>query len=218
MAKKKKTNPAVNAFILLCIVAIPVLFFLVDFISEKLLATAPYVLVGIIVIASTVYTAMTSGLLYDYFESDAPWYRFIPFIGELTLMDGQWTTPGLITYGIGFIFLALSQLPYSLLSSLGHSFALSFPFYATMAAFGVLVIAQIITGIGMTKLMGVLADEWEEHMDGEIGSIKSLAILSFIPIVRVIAIYAINKPLSTMVTFYEMSIDDDDDMALEVED
>lgn len=134
------------------------------------------------------------------------------------MMDVKFLKIGTPLYILALLFLGLSRLPYSVVSFLGQELALVFPFYATLIAFGFLGAIQIVKGIGILGCIKMVSDEWEDQMHGSLGFIKSFGWLGFIPFVRVMAVYGLNKPLSTLVTFNNTTISDNDDVVLEEED
>lgn len=218
MAKKKNNNFGMSIGILLVIIGIPLLFVLSSMGTSWLATTAPYVMVAVIAVFAAIYTGMTSSLLWDFYEEQAPWYRWVPCFGELTIMDSKFLKIGGILYIPALVCLGLSQLPYSVLSFMGETIALNFPFYMMVLAFIFLGIIQIVKGIGIMDCTKTIASIWEERNSTSSGFIKRFGFLGFIPFVRVVAVYALNKPLTTMVTFNEETISDDDDVELSEED
>lgn len=214
----KKNNPATRALMLLVIVAVPVLFVLAIVSTEALVNIAPYLLVVVIAVIMGIYSGITSGLLYDYFEVSAPWYRWIPCYSELTLVDSKFLAIGSVFYVVAIIFLAISRIPYSVSKVLGDTVALSLPFYATVVALLFLLAVQIVKGIGILGCYKTLEVEWEEKMNTTLGFIKTFSWLGFIPFVRVLAVYGLNKPLSTLVTFNDITVSDSTDVELEEDD
>ena len=219
MAKKKNgINPAAKGAVLATIVGVPLVFALVSFGTSKLLDIAPLVLIPVCAVAAAVYNGITCNLLYDYCEVRRPWFSFIPCYGELALMDSLFLKIGSVLYIFVVVSLVLSRLPYTALSFLGQNLAVRFPFWATFVAFVFLFAIQVVKGIGILGCIKMVSDEWTEKMSGTVGFIKSFGWLGFIPFVRVMAIYGINKPLSTLVTFNDITISDTQDVELEEED
>lgn len=218
MAKKRNGSPATKGLILLGVLAVPVVFVLAAMGTNFLMDSAPYALIAVLAIAIAIYTGTTCNLLYDYCETKRPFYSFIPCFGELAMMDVKFLKIGTPLYILALLFLGLSRLPYSVVSFLGQELALVFPFYATLIAFGFLGAIQIVKGIGILGCIKMVSDEWEDQMHGSLGFIKSFGWLGFIPFVRVMAVYGLNKPLSTLVTFNNTTISDNDDVVLEEED
>lgn len=216
MAKKRKNqnNPAARAMILLVAVGVPLLFVLASVGTRGLIERAPYLLLVLCAIVMGVYVGYTSGLLYQFYEVSRPWYCFTPCYGELALMDSKFLKIGSIFYVVAILFLGLSRIPFVVLKGLGENLAISFPFYCTVVAFIALAGVQVVKGFGLVDCMKTVSSEWEEHMNTSLGFIKSFCWLGFIPFVRVIAIYAINKPLSTLVTFNEITVSDTTDVEL----
>lgn len=216
MSKKnsKKGNPGARAAILLVVVGVPVLFFAVSKGTAGIMDWAPYIVALILLLLATVYAGLTAKLLYDYYNVEAPWYRFVPCFGELTLMDSKYLKIGGIFYALAVIAFGASRLPYDMLKFMGDNLAISFPFYATAVTFVMLIIVQVIKGIGLAGCMHVISLEWKDKMNGSLGAIGLFRILGFIPFVRVLSVYAMNKPLSTLVTFNNIHQNDSNDVVL----
>lgn len=216
--KKRNGSPATKGLILLGVLAVPVLFVLAAMGTSALMDVAPYALIGVLAIAIAIYTGITCNLLYRYCETSPAWYAFVPCYGELAMMDSKFMRIGTPLYILAILFLGLSRVPYSMLSFLGQDLALVFPFYSTLIAFVFLGVIQVVKGIGILGCIKMVSDEWEDQMHGSLGFIKSFGWLGFVPFVRVIAVYGLNKPLSTLVTFNNTTISDNDDVVLEEED
>lgn len=215
MAKRNQTNFAMSIGILLVIIGVPALFALSVVGTNWLSDVAPYILVVLIAILAAVYTGMTSTLLWNFFEESGPWYRWVPCFGELTLMDNKFLHIGGIAYIPAVLCLACSQLPYAITSVLPQSIALNYPFYMMALALICLLVIQVIKGIGIMDVTKTIAELWEERNGTSAGFIKRFGFLGFIPFVRVVAVYALNKPLTTMVTFNDETISDSGDIELE---
>lgn len=222
MAKRRNTantiSPAARLAVLGSIVGIFGLFAAVAFGTAELMDTSPFLLIPVLVLGSTVYTVITSNLLHKYFEVRAPFIRFIPCYGELTLMDNKFLKIGTIFYGIAIVALLCTRIPFNIARVVSEDFAFSLPFYCMVVALIALLAVQIIKGIGLLGCVKIIVAEWNEHVGGSIGIIKSLAWLGFLPFVRVVAMYALNKPLSTMVTFNSITVSADESVELEEED
>ena len=214
MSKNNQTSPAVRFLILGVIVGLPALFVLADKGTSYLVEVAPYAIILVMAIAAAAYSGYTSSLLYRYYEGKAPWYSWVPCFGELTMMDGKYTKIGTPLYVAAIALLVLSRMPYSVTSIFGQAFGLHFPLVMTVLAFVVLAAIQVIKGIGLVGCMKVLEDEWKEHTHAELGLIKSFAFFGFVPFVRVMAMYALNKPLSTMVQFNSVTVSDSSEVTL----
>lgn len=214
----KSTNIASSVGIVCAVVGIPTLFILSSFATSWLSGIAPYVLLGIVVVLIAGYNSITSKLLWDFYECEAPWYRFIPCYGELTIMDSKYRKIGTVLYIIALVFLGISALPYGILSSVVGSIAIDIPTYAMLLAFVFLGILQVVKGIGLIDCVNTIAGIWEERNHYSSGFIKRFSLLSFLPYVRVLAIYGLNKPLSTMVSFNNETVSGDDTVELVEED
>lgn len=209
--KSRGISPAGKVAILLAIFGVPILFFASSYGLSLVFEIAPAALIGVLVVFATVYTAYTSKLMYDFYDVEAPILRFIPCVCEVTLVDMKWHVPCYICYGLAVIFLGLSQLPYNLLKILGEGFALNASFYFTVIAIIFLAIIQVIKGIGLMQTMKDIGVEWKRQVHADVGVLNKLTPLGFIPFVRVIALYSLNKPLSTLVSFMGATVDDSDD-------
>lgn len=213
MAKKKQNNgisPAGKLAILLVLFGLPLAFFLSSWGLSRLYEIAPLAIVGVLVVISTAYTAYTAGLMYKFYETPAPVLRFVPCVCELTMIDIKYHTPCYILYVIAIAFVGATQLPYSILGTFGQEFATSAPFYFLIVALFVLLIIQVIKGIGMVGCMKDIAEEWHKQTRADVGVFSKFTVLAFVPFVRVMALYAMNKPLSTMVTFMGTTQSDGD--------
>lgn len=215
--RRKNGNPATKAVILLAVIGIPAVFVLAAMGTNIIADRAPYLLLTILAVAIAIYTGITCNLLYDYCETKRPIWSFVPCIGELAMMDSKYAKIGTPLYVVALIFLGLSRLPYSVFSMFGTNLALVLPFYLTLLAFVVLGAIQIVKGLGILGCVKMISSEWQSQMHGELGFIKSFGWLGFIPFVRVMAVYGLNKPLSTLVTFNETTISTDEDAGLEEE-
>ena len=210
----KKGSYTASLWFLAIIIVIPAIFFASSFLGDKLLSLSPIVAVCVIAVVASIYTSYVSGLLWSFLEYDAPIVRFVPCFGELTLMETKYMTAGTVFYIIAAIFFGLTFLPYSVLSFLGTEMAMNMPFIFMVIAFISLGAVQIIKGIGIMNCTSNIAEIWEDKIGSDAGFIKRFGFLGFIPFVRVLSIYALSKPLSTMVTFMGETISDDSDVDL----
>lgn len=209
--KAQGISPAGKVAILLAVFGVPALFFASSWGLSQLFELAPMYIVIALGIFAMIYTAYTAKLMFDFYELQAPILRFVPCICETTLIDVKWHLPCYILYALAVLAGVASQLPYSVLKVFGDTVALNAGFYCTVLAIIFLIGVQIIKGIG---LMGTIKDvgaEWYQQTHADMGAISKLAFLGFIPFVRVIALYSLNKPLSTMVSFMEVTVNDTDD-------
>lgn len=213
MAKRKTTNqqgmnPAAKVAVLLAVIGVPALFFASSYGLSILFDVAPIVVLIIAVVICTAYTAYTSTLLYKYYEVPAPISRFVPCLCEVSLIDVKYHLPCYILYALAVIFGGASQLPFSVWSIVGETLAFNAPFYCMVIALAMLLVIQVIKGIGLMGCIKDISSEWEEQVHTTAGAVSKLAFLSFIPFVRIIALYSVNKPLSTMVSFMGVVADD----------
>ena len=214
MNKNNSTSPAVKLLILGVVFGLPIFFVLANKGTALISDVAPYAIIVVMAVAAAFYSVTTANLLYKYYETSAPWYAWLPCVGELTLMDGKFTKIGLPIYGAAIVFGLLAFLPYSVTSVFGESIGLHFPVFMMMAAMICLAAIQVVKGIGLLGCMKVVSDEWKEHTGSEVGFIKYFAFLGFIPFVRVMATYSLNKPLSTLVQFNNVTVSDSTDIDL----
>lgn len=204
MAKKSSQSgmsPAAKTAIMLVCLGIPALFFGTSYGLSKLFEVAPALVVAVVVIVATAYTSYTGKLLYTFYGVKPPIVRFIPCFGELTLIDVMYQPAGFILYVFAGIMLVCSQLPYAVLSIISPNFATVAPFWFMVAALLLLAVIQVLKGIGLTGCIKDIAAEWEAHTHVDTGGLIRFAPLCFLPFVRVIAMYSLNKPLSTLVSF-----------------
>ena len=201
-------SPVGKVAILLVIFGIPLLFVFSSWGLSRLFEIAPYAVVGVVILIATIYTAHTVKLMYDFYQVSPPLLRFIPCICETTLIDVKYHMPCYILYLGTVIFLVLSQLPYNVMRIFGEGIALSGAFYFMLIAIVLLTAIQVIKGIGLARCLKDIESDWKKINHTDLGAIDRMIILGFIPFVRVIALYSLNKPLSTMVEFMNVSIDD----------
>lgn len=223
MANRKKRqegiSPAGKAAILCVIFGIPLLFVLSSWGLSQLYDAVPYAIVLVLLVLCTVYSARIARLMYTYYEVDAPVIRFVPVIGEVCLLDIKYHLPCYIGYAISVLFLVLSLLPYDVLKIFGTGFATNASFYLMLVAIVVALAVQIIIGVGLMHTMKDIAEDWKKQVHADVGAISKFSFFGFIPFVRVIALYALDKPLSTMVDFMGVTSEDaeEDDGFIEEE-
>lgn len=214
-------SPVGKLAIIAVLFGVPILFFSASWGLDVLAQRAPLAMVAIIVVVSTVYAAHTSTLLYNYYEVDPPIIRFVPLLGEVTLMDRKYWTITYILYGVVAVLVLIAFLPYSVASILGEWFVENHTFMFMAIALVVLLVIQLIKGVGLTGCINDIAADWEAQTHSDVGFIKRFSLLSFVPFVRVVALYGMNKPLDTMVTFMNVTVSDaegDDGPLYEAED
>ena len=126
-------------------------------------------------------------------------------------MDSKFTKIGAALYLVASVFLAITQIPYGLLKMLPHAVAINAPFVSMVITLVVLAAVQVVKGVGLWSCMKSVNEEWETYMGVDMGLLYAFTIFGFIPFTRVLTIYALNKPLSTMVTFNDITAEDTDD-------
>ena len=201
-------SPACKTAILLVLFGVPLLFAGASWGLDKLFEVAPWVLVAILVLTATAYTARTSGLLYRYYNTQAPVLRFIPCLCELSLIDQKYRKPCYILYALAIVMALLAVVPYSAAKVLGDWFVNNHTFAFGMLMGVVMVGVQIVKGIGIAGCIKDVAEDWYQQTHSDVGLIKRFSPLGFIPFVRVVAMYSLSKPLETMVSF--MGVDSED--------
>lgn len=216
--KQQGIDPVVKLIILLAIFGIPILFLGMSWGLFQVFEIAPWLIMLVFAVFYTSYVSMTAKLLYDFYESDRPIATFIPFIGDLWIIDSKYRVPGLVLYFVSILFGILTFLPYSVLSILGQDFALSASFYFMLISILCLAVVQGIKGIGLISCLNDIGKDWCRIMQTSLGVIGVFKVIAFIPFVRIIAIYAINKPLSAF-SFQELTVNSgNDDVAFVADD
>lgn len=202
MAKKRTgVDTGTKAMVFLGFLGIIVLFVGMVFLTDVLASVSTYISLALFVVVITYYTSDAVALMYDFYETDRPIGRFIPFICEFYLLDVKLRRICYSLTGLVIALVVLARLPYSVKAVFGESFALSSSFYLMFAALVILVILEITIGVGLISTIGDICNDWRRIVKTDVGSIKRLSIFAFIPFVRVFAIYALRKPLDTLVTF-----------------
>ncbi len=201
-------SPAGKIAVLLVVIGIPLLFAGASWGLDILFSVAPGVAILILLVVATAYTAHTSHLLYEYYDADAPITRFIPCICELTLIDRKYRLPCYILYLLALLMGFGVFMPYDLAKILGRGFAEWHTFWFGAAFFVVMIALEIVKGIGIAGCLHDISNDWYEQTHSDVGFIKRFTPLGFIPFVRVIALYSLNKPLDTMVGFMGVNVND----------
>lgn len=214
MARKNMSagiSPAGKAAILAAIFGIPLLFVGASWGLDILFQLAPWAGVLVLILVATGYTAHTASMLYAYYESVPPLIRFVPCACETTLIDRKYRGPCYILYALAVLMAVGVALPYEISSKLGRSFAEWHTFWFGVAFLAVMAILQVIKGIGIAGCMQDVAEDWYQQTHSDVGLIKRFTPLGFIPFVRVIALYSLNKPLDTMVNYMSVNVSDVDE-------
>lgn len=211
MARKNSSggiSPAGKVAIILVVFGIPLLFAGASWGLDMLFSIAPWAVVVVLLLAVTAYTARTSRLLHEYYEADPPLWRFLPCFCELSLIDRKYRGICLILYALAAVMIAGVVMPYSIASMLGRGFAEFHTFWFGVAFFVIMIVLEAIKGVGIAGCMNDICEDWYEQTHSDVGLIKRFTPLGFIPFVRVIALYSLNKPLDTMVGFMGVSAAD----------
>lgn len=201
-------SPGGKLAIILVLFGIPISFFGVSWGLDWLFQVAPWTIVAILLVFATIYTARTSGLLHKYYDAQAPILRFVPCLCELTLIDQKYRGISYILYSLAAVMVCGAFMPYSIAKVLGAGFAERHTFWFGVAFAVVMVVLEAVKGIGISACMKDVADDWYQQTHSDVGLIKRFTPLGFIPFVRVIAIYSLNKPLDTMVAFMGVNVND----------
>lgn len=201
-------SPGGKLAIILVVFGIPILFFAASWGLDQLFQMAPWVGIAVILLIATAYTAHTSSLLHRYYDVDPPVLRFIPCLCELSLIDRKYRGLGFIMYALAGVMACGALMPYSVASILGESFVEWHTWWFGVACLLCLAVLQVVKGIGISGCMNDIAEDWYQQVHVDIGLIKRFVPLGFIPFVRVVALYSLNKPLDTMVTFVGVNVND----------
>ena len=208
--KKSSVDPKSQLMLLFILVGIPACFIVFSILSDKLMSMAPVAMVGLLVVATAIYTAMTARMLYKYFGGSAPWYSYIPCFGETTIADSscvKWSIP---FYALAILFGVLTIVPANVFSFLPGTLEMRMPVYFVFAAVLMLVSVQIVKGIGIYNCCKFLDGECVDKLGTDIGILRVLSALAFVPFVRMVALYAVNTSLTKLVVFAERTISDTD--------
>lgn len=217
MSRKPMDSAISKVAVLGSIVAGVGLFIVMLFATDKLFTSYPYAVLVILLAISVFLVSQTVSLLYDFYDAPKPIGRFVPIFGELYLLDTTYRSVVLGMY-IGVVaFVILGAMPYNIKSVLGEWFALHSSFYMFLIAFAIIVISQIVYGIGLINTMNDISKDWARLVKTDLGSLRHFKLLGFIPVIRLLTFYAVNKPLSTMVSYYGMTNDNDEEFTEEYE-
>lgn len=206
--RQQGISPAGKVAILVAVFGIPILFAVSSWGLSKLYEIAPTILIIVVILAATIYTAYTASLMYKFYEAPAPILRFIPCLCELSLIDVKFRMPCYILYALAVLLFGATQLPYETMKILGSGFALNGGFYLMLLSFLLLFVIEIIKGIGLMGTMKDVEEDWKKQVHTDVGALDKMIIFGFIPFVRVIALYALSKPLDTLVSFMGVSSED----------
>lgn len=207
-SKATGVSPAGKLGIIAVAFGVPILFFAASWGLDVLFQAAPWVAIVVLVLVATAYTARTSGLLHDYYAVQSPILRFIPCICEVTLIDLKYRPVCYILYGVALVMAGGVAMPYSMASMLGNAFTVNHVVWFGLGCGLALAAIQVIKGIGISGCMKDIANDWYSHTHSDVGLIKRFTPLGFIPFVRVIALYSLNKPLDTLVSFAGVDVND----------
>lgn len=217
---KRRSNstltPAVTKlWILFVILGIPIIIYLFSVGTKLAFNLAPITVTIALTILCGIYSGYVSGLVRKYYEIDSPFWRYIPCVGELSLTTGITFKISIILYIIAAVLFSMSLLPYDVVKIFGELSIQTIPFILNIIALVCLTGVQVCKGLGMSLILSAIENSWEETMKTNIGSVSKMRILMYIPFVRVIALYAISKPMSTLVDFMGRTTSDTDDVLAE---
>lgn len=204
MARRSSSSgisPAGKAAVLVVVLGVPVMFFGASWGLDWLFTVAPWAVILVLLLVSTIYTAYTSSLLYTYYEADPPLMRFVPSLCETTIIDRKYHLPCYIFYFLAALCALGAAMPYDIAKIFGNGFVENHTFWFGIAFLVVSVGLQITKGIGIAGCINDIASDWYQQTHSDMGLIKRFTPMGFIPFVRMIALYSLNKPLDTMVSY-----------------
>lgn len=201
-----KIDPKTKLMVLVVILGIISSFIGFTILGSAFNTVSVYIVFIFIIFASVYFTSDTVGLLYEFYETKAPWQRFLPVFSEFYILDRKFRNVCNVTTFIGIVFITFGFMPHSIKKIFGNSFALNSAFYCFFIGFVSFLISQVTVGIGMIKTLKDIQELWEQIMKTNIGFIKYFKIFSFIPFVRIFTFYCLRKPLDTLVVFNMQSI------------
>ena len=218
--KRNGIGAAAKVAILLVLFGIPILFVAMSYGLSILFDIAPGAILIVFTFFYGMYSGSVGGALYDFYEVKRPLWAYIPYVGDLWLMDRVYRGPCLVLYIISAVFIGLSLLPYQVLKVFGTTLALTINFYFMVIAIVILAVVQVIKGIGLRNCMRDIKEEWESIFHSSVGALSTFTVCGFLPFVRIIALYALNKPLSTLKFqhYTASSVEDDVDFVSDEED
>lgn len=218
--KRNGIGATAKVAILLVLFGIPILFVAMSYGLSILFDIAPGAILLLFTFFYGAYSGSVGSALYDFYEVKKPLWTYVPYVGDLWLIDSAYRTPCLILYIIAAIFVGLALLPYEVLKVFGTSLALTINFYFMIIAIAILAVVQIIKGIGLRNCMRDIKEEWESIFHSSVGALSTFTVCGFLPFVRIITLYALNKPLSTLKFqhYTASSVEDDVDFVSEEED
>lgn len=213
-------SPQGKLAILGALFGIPILFVVFSQGLGRLIDIAPGIVLVMVILVCDVYSAHICSLLYEYYETDVPLWRWVPCVGEASLLTRKYRNKAFIFYIVALFAGIMSKLPYSILKIFGQLAIQAIPFYMMVIALIGLVGVQIVKGLGLIVIFTDIEGRWKESIRAKLGIISKYKLLLFIPFVRMIGLYALAKPLETLVVFNHSTVnegamdslvDDDDD-------
>lgn len=188
-----KIKPVVKLMMLGITLGVMIMF--VVFIKgTDLVASQSYFgLAAVTLLGCTFFSAVTCGKLYDYFKVKRPLLRFVPCLGELSLIDFRFRRVGLMLYAAAAVVgvvLYLNVLP-----------GVSTPFYVALVLLALLASIQVVKGIGLRAAYMELEQDWVKISGHSAGALKLFILFGYLPFIRIYLVYSINKILMTLVTF-----------------
>lgn len=197
--KNKKISAGTKFAMLGVILGLAAVFFLFSkFTSAMYLSYAP-VMLAILVLMIGFFTAFTVRKLYAFYETSVPIKAYIPMVNELALVDYRLARVGVVLYIIAAIFIALGA--FSIVPG-------NLPFTFILIGMIVLLAVQVVKGIGIRGTFKEVAEDWNKISGHDAGIMRLFAICGFLPFVRVLTVYSLDKILTAMVTFGKYSIED----------
>lgn len=190
---KNSLKPVIKLAMLGSVLGIAILFIVFAKGTEALSSVSYIGMAAIVLLGCSFFSAITAGKLYDYFQVKKPLLRFVPCIGELSLIDFKLRRIALGFYcGAAFlgVLLATRLVP-----------GVTAPFYLMLVIMALLSAVQVVKGIGLRATYTELEADWIKISGHSAGALKIFILLGYIPFVRVYLVYCINKILMTLVTF-----------------
>lgn len=187
--------------ILFVALGIPTIFILFSGLTNTLAETSPYIMIAVIIIASTANQIRTVRLTYSFLNLKTPKLGYIPFIGETALLDDKYKNITLVFYVLTVISIAVMFIPVGY----GSLLPADFPKFCTYFSVVFIAIIQIVKGLGILQMFMFIDKQYRE-ITGYSISLKVFLPLSFFPFVRNFVFIVLCRPLGAMVEFQHLNI------------
>lgn len=199
---------------LVVLIGLFIFFVLMGSSSSNLMMQILYVA---LIVVQIYFTSDVVGLLYKFYEMKRPWQRFIPVINEFYLLDVKFRVAAWVSFIISMVLLLMAFAPYQVKIIFGAQFVASGGFYLFLISFVMLLICQLIVGVGIINSMKEIAEEWERISGCTLGLIGLYKVFAIIPVLRVFAFYGLRKPLDTLVTFNHKTVSTENNVRIAYE-